>query len=103
MDEKEAEAFRLKVRVLALEQLVLRQALAMKLLVTGTTLEEAYREVDTELRQASRSGYRAFGATGDPGMTALYGDEVERVYEEIRASVRAQFEEVQRMTRGATT
>lgn len=94
MTEQEAEIYRLKLKVAFLERAVFRQALLAPLLRGGSSSDAVYQSLLASIRKGRDSGYQAFGLGGDPAVTALYGDEVARVFEELEASLMSVNDEI---------
>jgi hypothetical protein len=85
MDQKALEDFRVRYRLLLLEQLVLRHALLEPAIHRRLPIRESATELKGWLEKNSALADRAYGAAlADPALAALYADEAKEIVEEMK-------------------
>jgi hypothetical protein len=88
MEEADSEVWRRHLRTLVFEQIVIQNAFLIQMSAGRLSVEEAERAIiaglDANLAQADA----LFGALlKEPAPTALYGDEVKKVLDQIKERV----------------
>ena len=88
MEEADSEVWRRHLRTLVFEQIVIQNAFLIQMSAGHLSVDEAERAIiaglDADLAQADA----LFGAlVKEPALTALYGDEVKTVLDQIKERV----------------
>ena len=87
-DNPELERFRLNWRLNLIERLVLRTVLVAPVLARQMSLEESTASLLDWLEQNSKAADEGYGKIfQDPGLTALYADEVKSVTDDMKMIV----------------
>jgi hypothetical protein len=88
MEPSDIAAFRERFRISLIELLALKNAFATPLLIEGKSIDESRDIVKEWLDRASATADQAYGQHfQEPGMVALYADEVKEVVENMKAQV----------------
>lgn len=88
MDESEIANFRLRFRLAVIEELVLKNAFGMNLLILRLSIDKASEALKESLDGYSALADRAYGQHfQDPALSALYADEVKEVIEDMKKAV----------------
>lgn len=88
-NEADAEMFRLKVRLSILEGLLIKLLLTALVSDDQQHAERSAESLRFHLQSMISVCYQRLGSSGDPGWTALYGDDVAAVHHEVIASLDA--------------
>ena len=87
-DEAEIRAFRERFRISLIERLVLKNAFAAPVIAGHLSIRESHKELTEWLDQNSKNADQAFGGHfRDPGLSALYADEVKEIVDAMKKVV----------------
>jgi hypothetical protein len=88
MGESEIAAFRERFRIDLIERLALKTALGAPVLAQALSIEDSRDSLTAWLDEDAKRAVEAYGKHfQDPGLTALYADEVQEVIERMKDRV----------------